>query len=314
MGNTICHTPCCTNLQHEVDLCSLMSAANTVDAEFAKTPRVEPLHHSEPSKLISEIRVPTDVPPLNLRKPGETHREHLAIAQILANQANLTHRSDCSSDSGGGGNETAADAYLLPTTAQLGLSSSSQNSNLHLTKSGLQLPKLHLRPPGETPRERAALAKILALPQDTSRSEFDGFDEPLPTQMAHVSCPSSSQSGSNIESTLAKPLVPRTDNAVPMRVLEADGLQVPKLQLRAPGETHRESAAMAKILAGQNETSRSDWSQKKSNRDTDRVSNPQDPDSKSNGSNKQRVQLKGVQVMVPKDILVSNREASARAH
>lgn len=307
-----------------------MSAANTVDAEFAKTPRVEPLHHSEPSKLISEIRVPTDVPPLNLRKPGETHREHLAIAQILANQANLTHRSDCSSDSGGGGNETAADAYLHQTTAQLVLScnsplslhphgnsycdSLSQTSDLHLTKSGLQLPKLHLRPPGETPRERAALAKILAMPQDTSRSEFDGFDEPLQTLMAHVSYPSSSQSGTNIESTLAKPFVSSADNAVPMRVLEADGLQVPKLQLRAPGESHRESAAMAKILAGQHETSRSDWSQKKSNRDTDRVSNPQDPDSKSNGSNKQRVQLKGVQVMVPKDMLVSNRDASARTH
>lgn len=302
MGNTICQTPCNT-LHTEIDLCTLMSAAATVDAEFAKTPRVEPLHHSEHSGLHNLQYVsssPGGVPSLNLRKPGETHREQMAMANVLAaSQTILTQRSDCSSDSDGA-NDTAVGSWV--GNRSLREDSLSRSTNTHLAKIGLQVPKLHLRKPDETAREHAALAKLEALPPDTSRSDLE---EPVDAKKAHLSA--------NI---LSRP----SSSPVLSRPSSNAGHKLPKLNLRPPGETHREAVAVANILASPPETDRSDDADYERYNEpskspvkeiaSDRKSNPQDPDSRTaepTSKTSSRVQLKGKQIMVPKTALSSNR-------
>jgi hypothetical protein len=116
-----------------------------------------------------------------------------------------------------------------------------------------------------------------------------------------------------------KPPVANIEKAILTRVgsnatLPTAGVQLPKLQLRQPGETHRESVAMAKILAVPSRSDRSDRSQGISpmgGSGTDRVSNPQDADSRpvtsANGGSS-RIQLKGVTMLVPRETMGSNVE------
>lgn len=318
MGN--CQTSCASidsEFATQIDVCSVFqSESATFAAEFAKTPRIDSPQLKVPDVRIPRVsigrtldrspplpdaKLPRNLPPLMLRRPGETYRETIAMNNVLAQPPEVTYRSDFSMDSERSfDHASGAEAVPVPSFhAEDDIGALGQPAHT-------ELPQLMLRRPGETYREQIAMANILAHPPNVSSRSASRSDNSMDSEeddtcesgsqhvgtMSHGHLPSnatsiphpvgcgdtaagsSGQPGSAAETTAHRPistreesgsdrleLVSTTAEAHGKLSLEKTVSKIPLLNLRRPGETHREQVAMAKVSADPPDmTSRSDWS------------------------------------------------------
>lgn len=249
MGNT-CQSACAT-ADLEIDVCSILqSEAAIVVSEFAKTPRMEPLFPK-----VRDAKTPCNLPQLMLRRPGETHREHVAMDNVV------TYRSDYSTDSEGTADAASGAEVTVPVCedpAAIGTLAPQDTT---------ELSQLMLRLPGETHREHIAMANVLALVPDAtscsaSRSDCsmdsdDALDDTFEaaaemggeSSLCQVSASGTVEFDASSEGTRGPGL------------LEKRCATIPPLKLRRLSEALREQIAMAKVSAlPADMTSRSDWS------------------------------------------------------
>lgn len=258
----------------ELDMCRTYALPNEADAEFAKTPRVEPA----PISQWQPARAPPHVlPRLILRKPGDTHRENDAMANVLAaprvdslESEDLEERRHTPSEPNPSFVASSSSAMVPERTCARGVEEKSQMSETVSKK--LPLPLHKLRKPDETYREQMAMAKVMALPPDfTARSELSTSrgDQTLLRYVARDEQLASaileaweSNPGSASLRDFAKSIHDQAQQELqPKGVQFKAGAAIPKLRLRSPGETYREQAAMAKAAASALELShRSDCS------------------------------------------------------
>lgn len=173
MGNT-CQTECATTAL-ELNICSVLETESAYPAcEFAKTPRIEPLQSNMPA-----VKTHWRLPQLKLRKPGETHRESVAMNNVLAHPRSISsegHFDDvCEAGPVGFGLQvlqSSTEALQDVAACEVAIVSHPLQNN-----GSTELPRLMLRRPGETQREQTAMANILVLPSDlpirsASRSDY----------------------------------------------------------------------------------------------------------------------------------------------
>lgn len=254
----------------ELDLlCRTHALPNEAEAEFAKTPRAEPVLMPQWQQAQAPPHV---LPRLMLRKPGDTHRENDAMANILAapredslESEDLEERRHTSLEPTPSCGASASSSMVPERTCARGVEEKRQVSDTVPKK--LPLPLHKLRKPDETYREQMAMAKVMALPPDFSaRSDVSTSrgDQTLMQVIARDEQLASaileaweSDPGSVSLRGLAKSIYSQAQQEVqPNEVQSKAGAAIPKLQLRQPGETHREQAAMAKAAASAPQLSR----------------------------------------------------------
>lgn len=290
MGNSwhACQADCAASVGAELDLCKILAIPDDINAEFAKTPRIEPLvaHHLQ-------AKAPLRLPALNLRKPGETHREQIALAHVLAAAREESMHSEGSADSEDGYHSVQEFKSSSVGGSALPVASSLSSPFVHATvcedddrgtdehtkplekvSTKLPLPLHKLRKPDETFREQLAMSRVIASsPELTARSDLSTMrgdhegTRALGTVLEEQSAAVLLQTWESNPGSLTLREFARSCHEQAQKellshaeVLKRGPADIPKLLLRRPGETYREQVAMAKATAAAELTYRSDCS------------------------------------------------------